>query len=329
MKLVLSAALGCLIWSGAGATPPVSAQTRAPVESTVTVESSITVRFTDGRRVSGIVDPRTDRDRLWLRTTSSSVTLTSGFPWDEVAGIATDTPPQGRRELQAVSYDTDHPEPVDRLPVPLAAPPLLPLPESPLIHSDFCDCPPPGPMSPRAERSGIAGPPRSLDIEAVLASWDNDVEADGLRMFVIPRDARGTVVPVNGLLNLTLTGQAVRTADLDGSQSRQLFPELGRWTRQVRKADFVNGVAVYEIPFRTVHPEFHFGVARYGLIAGRLGVPGRGVFHASRADVDLRPASWFRDQHQLLKGSRFSPREFTRRHSGASRWSLGTGRRIP
>lgn len=319
MHSILCAAFSFLIWCGAGGLPPVTAQMRA------TVEAPLTVELTDGRRVSGIVDPRTDRDRLWLRITTASVTLTSGFPWDDVAEIVADHSQQTAPELRTISFSTGeaNPNPVDRLPVPLAAPPLLPLPETPRILDPCLDCPTPGRILPPAAHSNVAGPPRSLEIEAVLANWDNDVEADGLRVFVVPLDARGRSIPVAGMLNLTLTGQAVRTPAPDGGQSRQLFPELGRWTRRVRAADFVNGVAVYEVPFRAVHPEFHFGVARYGLMTGRLGVPGRGVFHASRADVDLRPASWWRDQHQLLEGSRFSPREFTRRHPGTSRWSLG------
>ena len=93
----------------------------------------------------------------------------------------------------------------------------------------------------------------------------------------------------------------------------QAFPEIGRWNRRVRIADY-DGLrgALYRLPFRTVNPELDMEFGSYGIVHARLGVSGHGSFEAS-LQVRVRTDSRLRDQLQLLKHRRFFPSERTGR----------------
>jgi hypothetical protein len=282
----------------------------------------VRVELNDHRAFSGNVDVKTNEETLWLYSLAPGVVMRSGYDWNEIARVHSETGTFSSAEFRKVarslasdpgfvSYATFSADD--------SGPDLL----TPDQTSEDACCPP---VASSTTRRLPTLPVVSLSIEAGVANWDDDVEPDGLRVFVYPLDREGNVIPINGMLDFTLVGQTVRTSynRLRGRRN-VLFPELGRWSRRVRKNDFTRTGAVYELPFRQIHPEFDLAVAPYGLLNARLGVPGRGRFDASDANVNLRPLSRIRDEFELfgarrwsLPGRRFLPLEHTRRH-GRSR----------
>jgi len=147
---------------------------------------------------------------------------------------------------------------------------------------------------------------RSLGIIAIPANWDDDAEDDGLRVEVLPLDARGRLLPINGRLSFKLTGGAVATHTHQRRVGgfRSAFPEIGTWNQEVKPEDFGPHGAVYNLPFRNIRPQFDSRLASEALLYGRLSVSGQGVFEVSDANVELRRLSRFRDELQLHSGRR-------------------------
>jgi len=145
-----------------------------------------------------------------------------------------------------------------------------------------------------------------LAVEAAVANWDGDVEADGLLVHVYPLDDTGGVVPARGTLQFELIGQR---DDVFGPP--QPFTTLGQWSYQVRAEDFGPRGAIYRLPFQGVHPEFDLTVAPYGALHARLSVPGQGTFETTESLLRIRPYSAVRDELQLSTGRRFFPQERT------------------
>src|SRR5262245_57150930 len=152
----------------------------------------------------------------------------------------------------------------------------------------------------------MAAPPsgrvKSLRIEACLAQLDSDSEPDGLRIIVIPLDARGHLVPVSGRVDFTLVGELEPSERYQRMRRPPEFHELEHKSFQVHRADFGNGPAIYEITFTRFHPDRMPDLAWEALLKARLSVPGQGVFDASDAHVGMRDVSWFRDQLELYRG---------------------------
>ncbi len=144
----------------------------------------------------------------------------------------------------------------------------------------------------------------SLNINAYIANWDRDAALDGLVVHVLPVNSQSGIVPVDGQIDLKLIGQRHRQLDALGRNNHEQFPELERWSKLIRKADFGPNGAVIKLEFRNTEPEYQTELADGALLTGSLGVPGQGRFEASASDVLIRPLSDFRDEHWLGSRSR-------------------------
>jgi len=263
----------------------------------------VIVQLRDGSTLRGMIDKRTDHELVWLRTSTPRIVLRSAIEWEQIVNaryddqtLATD----GLRELvPQLQSDTNQD-------IASKEPPKLPPSQ---------DIAPVGTNRADSRSSSANRRVRSLQIEAVVANWDDDVETDGLRVFVYPLDANGRIVPINGRINFKLIGQTVNQSTNDRFRRRSLFPELGRWSQRVRKSDFEPSGAVYEIPFRNFHPEFNLEIAPHALLTARLGIPGRGSFAASYDNLHLRPLSYIRDELQGRTQRRFFSQEHPNRHA--------------
>jgi hypothetical protein len=251
----------------------------------------VVVRLDDGRSVAGEVDARTNEHRLWLRTTAPAIVLRSGFEWERIVSA---------RHRDRVLSDQDLRQ-------------LVPTWKSELSNDSFFTAPDWRKVNDNRRTRGGDRRVRSLHIEGVVANWDDDVEADGLKLFVFPRAADGRVVPVDGVLDVRLFGHVVGPAKRRSLfPERQLFPELERWSKRLRASDFGPQGAVYKLPFRRIHPEINLNIGADGLLHARLGVSGQGAFDASSATLRIRPSSRFRDQLQHHTDRRFLPIENSR-----------------
>lgn len=261
--------------------PPAAGEGR---EEVATVE----VQARDGRTLTGVVDDRTDGRRLWLRREEGGIILASSVAWDEIDAADLDGAPLPVDELadraprlataEAAWYAevAQHERPYHALVAPA-----------------------PGRLS-----HGRAPRVRSVQIVAAcLANFDRDVEPDGLQIALAALDEHGAPVAVRGNLTAQLVGE--RRPAL---APHRTFGVLQRWSETVQPTDFIDGVAMFELPFRRTAPEWEFELTPDGLVNVTLGAYGEGNFAAS-APVLLREFNPLRDHLQLERGARFVPNE--------------------
>jgi hypothetical protein len=268
----------------------------------------VTVEVQSGRTFTAEVDSRTDSAQLWLRFGQGAMVLLRPIAWEQVVQAQV-----GEERLSGQQF------------LEVLKPPQRTGDGPPRIRGGSLRIVPMGPTA-----TGLGGAPgfgsqvssattaqpeetrpprvRSLAIEARVANWDFDVEMDGLIVDVYPLDEFGQAVPVRGSLVVTLVGRH----DSKLRRTRSLG-QVGRWSKQVRPADFRYDGFQYRLPFRTVRPEFDLEWDSHGLVHARLSVPGQGVFEASESTVRIRPYSAFRDDLQLSTGKRFLRLENPRR----------------
>lgn len=282
--------------------------------------SVVTLHLVNGRSTTGQVDAATDDRHLVIRRSSANVVLRTRVLWTSIAGVDIDdqsiTVSQLQHQLPELLSDgprsafVTSPSFVQVQPEadhgfadvsPYRGNVMTILPDS--IAADS----PAAFVSPAISHQRV----RSLQFMTQPANWDNDAEIDGLLIQIRPIDQSGQLVPVNGTLDLKLTGLS-RT--LGGQVQHGLspveFPVLETWSRKIHLTDFTNAGAVYRLEFQHYRPERDVSVDPIGLTNARLIVPGVGTFAASEDLTLLRPYSQIRDQHQMFRGTRILPPEF-------------------
>ncbi len=234
-----------------------------------------------GKLLTGRLDSKTDDTRLWVRRESEQIVLTSSVAWDKVVEARLDGKPievaalKEQREWLASELPFGflaQTAPVNRLAHPLQSKPVR---------------------------------ITNIEIEAAVVNLDRDVEPDGIELVVAVVDVHGHNVPIRGTLQVRLLGE-----HNDPHTGRVQIKTLQRWSQQVSVDDFVDGVARYALPFRTVRPGFELDLGPHALVNARLGAFGHGNYEAS-APLPLRLWNPFRDRLQFIEGSRFARDELT------------------
>ncbi|MBN2477142.1 MAG: hypothetical protein JXB62_21215 [Pirellulales bacterium] len=272
----------------------------AAVEQDQPLKQPITVHLSSGRVLTAEMAPETGPTQLWLGWRRGAAVLVRPIPWDRVvkAKVAGEeiSGEQFRAIVEAVRREIPAP-PDSRYghggPATTGVESVVE--SEPVAQTGW------------GERRGMPQV-RTLAIDVLTANWDADVEVDGLTIRVCPLDVGGAVVPVNGSLEIRLTGQQTGAVG-----RRPSFGSLGRWTRQVRREDFGPQCAVYHLPFQNAHPEFDLTLPSHAAVCARLSVPGQGAFEATDSAVRIRPYSAIRDQWQQASGRRFFSGERTGR----------------
>ena len=295
----------------------------------------VMVTLTDGRTPRGLLSAKSSDNALVLTTEVPGVAIESRFAWrlvESVVSLSFTEPKPLPRPADPVpddeSSETDllQPENAPLVPVPNNANPPAPLlpeaalltPLAPFSHLEILplEATAPTPIEvvtdllPADHRRAV----RSLNVRATVANWDRDAEVDGLLLHVQPLDGFGTVVPVDGVVDVQL---ATETKQAKGGRSDfrndNTFSVPERWSVPIRAIDFDASGATVKLPFRRFHPERDFDIASSALAMAKLKLPTAGVFEASDPFVQLRPYSRFRDELQELRGQRLFPGEATPR----------------
>jgi len=265
---------------------------------------SVTVEVASGRIFSGVVDPRSDDERLWLATRAGGIVTRRPIRWERIGRAEAEDGPLRVEDLRdrVVARAADRATPSDET-VPRV-----------VVRGSHGVA---GTFRPVAAQAGAAradeprhGEPRPpvalLQIDARAANWDGDVEADGLIVRIRPQDGSGRVVSVHGTVEFTLVGWR---SDRVTSGPRPL--RLGRWTCPIEPSEPGASAIECRLPFPSVHPEFDLRWAPYAALHARLNVPGQGVFESTQTDVRIRPYSAFRDRLVESSGRRFFQPEGT------------------
>lgn len=264
----------------------------------------VIVELSDGRYVSGDIDLNTNQKSLILRSTTPSIVMRSSFAWDRVVkarhGDRVYTPAGFQKLAERVRNREQQKQ----------------RPAKKKQSSNESSLNGPAFTSLKSKPGGVAKPPTPgrrtpdvafLRVEASVANWDADAEADGVMVHIFPQSIDGHVLQVNGTLEVKLVGKSFNLAT--PHWKRDLFPKIGEWSHQLRQQDFHRWGAVVRLPFQKIHPELDLEIESTALLTARLSIPGKGTFAASDANVVLRPYSRIRDGSQLKRGSRLFPSE--------------------
>jgi len=248
-------------------------------EATEPVGIGIVTR--SGKLLTGRLDSKTDDTWLWVRRESEQMVLTSSVAWDDVVEVRLDGKP-----IEIAALKAQREQLASELPFGFLAQ------TAPAIH-----------WAPPFQNKPLRI--TNIEIEAAVVNLDRDVEPDGIELVVAVVDVHGRPVPVRGTLSVRLLGE-----HRDHHTGRVQIKNLQRWSQQVSPDDFVDGVARYTLPFRTVRPEFDLDLGPHALVNARLGAFGHGNYEAS-VGLPLRQWNPFRDRLQLIEGSRFARDELT------------------
>lgn len=303
---IATAVVGALFICGnlAIAQPSTLPSTEALTPTQAPVSVSLEVR--SGRAWEGLIDSRSTDEHLVLRFEKGNAQLRRSIMWSDIQVVHL----AGRRvttndlKRQLSTLATPARSYSERAEVNSSSPSPSDLPAMPETRVVAT----PGSQS---------TPVTSLAVDALLANWDADVEADGLVIHLQPLDAWQQLNPASGLLEVQLYALQSRTfqhAPLSGGRSVE---PVGRWTQTVNASDFTTRGAVIRFPFQAAHPEFNDNLGAYGLVHIKYSVPGSGVFEQSLDGVRIRPWAPLRDYLQLDTGRRFLPHENTGRSKTA------------
>lgn len=249
-------------------------QERSNGRPNLSPHAHVTVNLRDGRSITGTIDPDTDQNLLWLRIVAPGIVLTTSMSWNDVTMAQDGNRVVSVEELRQLAFESKSKPTIEFYESREGVPPSVSV----------------GPAkTPRI---------RYLDVDANVANWDSDLEFDGLELRIYPRTSRSELRPVHGMLNVRLIGCSLR-----GPGRRALFPEIGRWSKRVRREDFGISGAVFQLPFQRVNPQVDLEFGAYGQVLVQLGITGQGRFDTSVA-VRLRTRSPLRDKLELLERRR-------------------------
>ena len=227
----------------------------------------VVVWLQDGRMLAGEVDPRTNDERLWLRSVSPTFVLATSAVWEHIKAVNAN----GERLTVEVFAER-----VDQFRAKQPDANVLPAParEAPAKMTTSVT----RPFQPSNAATRVA----SLDVEARVANWDQDAATDGVEIRVFPRNTFGEIVPISGQITATLLASNPLPAD-----DSDTFAQVGRWSLQAGSNDFGPQGAVYRLPFRGTHPDKELSLEPYGLVEVSFYVHGQGRFE-SDATIYLR-----------------------------------------
>lgn len=278
------------------------------LDAAVTGEQEIEVHLQSGRVFLAAIDPRSNEQKLWLRFGSERAQVLRPVGWNSVGAIVIDGESTDVAAVRAaVQKHGQNDRPVRGSGAPLAPRPAPALAEqlprtSQEFTATFHASVDHGP-SPETGRP-VPARVRSVMVDASVANWDGDVEADGLVVYVQPVDEVGQMLPVRGDVAFDLVGNYPSVI----YRPQPLAP-LARWTRRVRPTALTPRGVLFKLPFQALHPDLQTNVGPYALLHCRLSVPGQGTFDETVA-VRIRQANPLRDQLQKLTGSRFYGQEW-------------------
>ncbi len=253
---------------------------------------AVTIRLTDGGKLIAEVHPRTNDEHLWLQFGSGRAVILRGVAWDRIAESTIGDEPIDAAALRQMAAEKSVEEG--------SAPPAAPEPGAEPSYADQA-----------RDLLGFSPRVNSVDFDAHIANWDQDVEMDGIVLRLFPLDANGQLSRARGTLNVEIVA-ARRQRYSDAAAARgQIASRLAQWSVKVSADDVTENGVLVKLPFQTNHPEFDTSWATHGLVHVTFVVPGHGVFEHSFDGVRVRPYAPLRDQLERKGEQRFLPTERT------------------
>ena len=262
--------------------------------------STVTVKTSAGREITGEVDSRSDSHAFWIRVVEEKILMAMAFAWDDIHSVQVDGETLTAEQFRPLVQHLQTAE-TNELFLRAAAN------RKSERVAELIDVPSTGITRHKELRHSQLPRVESLEFHAAFQNWDRDVEPDGVELYIIPLDAHRRLVPINGNISINLDGyRAGRRREEKG------FSNLQRWSRAVVAADFTSDGARFRLPFRQIEPQFDVAISPYALLNVHLNAYGYGNFEASET-VSVRYFEPLRDSLQQNEGYRYFSNELTAR----------------
>lgn len=264
---------------------------------------SIVVKLIDGDVARGMVDSRTDDDRLWLRTTAGTAYVQRGIVWSRVKSAIAEGKELSKMSLQkqAAKMASEAPKQDETAEVSDSAEKVLPAE------------PPAG-----EDRQAVVRPGKlvSVTCSAQLANWDADVEPDGFQLEVIGLNENGERVPVKGFIEATLWSPVKRAFHERPATAGVALERVENWRVTASEREAASDATVVRLPFGSVHPDFQKAIGTHGALQVKCVVPGAGVFYSTIDPMQIRTYAPIEDAFRQGSGGRHLPEPGTGRSVG-------------
>ena len=252
----------------------------------------VSLRLTDGTKLTAEVHPRTNEEHLWLRFGSDHTVILRAVAWEQISESSIGDEPVSAATLQQLAAEVESESELPPAPAP-----------RPSTEPTYADQ--------ARELLGFSRRVTSVDFDAHLANWDRDVEFDGIALRLFPLDTDGQLTSARGTLYVELVAARRQDFNQVPNARGQVPSRLGQWTVAVDASEVTENGILVKLPFQSNQPEFDTTWAAHGLVHIRFVVPGHGVFEHSFDGVRVRPYAPLRDAMERQGGQRFLPTELT------------------
>lgn len=252
----------------------------------------VSLRLTDGTKMTAEVHPRTNDEHLWLRFGSDQTVILRAVAWEQVLESSIGDKPVTVATLRQIAAQEIAESELPPAPAP-----------RPSTEATYADQ--------ARDLLGFSRRVTSVDFDAHLANWDRDVEFDGIALRLFPLDTDGQLTAARGTLYVELVAARRQDFNQVPNARGQVPSRLGQWSVAVDASEVTENGTVVKLPFQTNQPEFDTTWAAHGLVHVRFVVPGHGVFEHSFDGVRVRPYAPLRDAMERQGGQRFLPTEQT------------------
>lgn len=220
-------------------------------------DAKVSVQLDSGREFAGVLDSRTDNEKLWLRWTVGDVQLQRPIAWERIKSVERDGVPIEVKELQEQAAKIATPGRTTRLRrASTDALPRRTLAVSPVVRSIQCD--------------------------AWLANWDSDAAFDGLVLEIVALDELGESVAAQGTVEAELATIDYQPAYLNSSSGGRAATSLGRWSQNWHTQKLC-------LELQGRDPQRESNLSRYAVLTVRVTIPGSGVFEQRIDGLRMRP----------------------------------------
>jgi hypothetical protein len=218
--------------------------------------------------LEGVVDPRTDDEHLWIRSTYGQAVVLRPILWGRVRGVHIEGASHGADEFRQRAGDLKNatprqawPDSPDPLTIPwLGLPPAM-----------------------------FGAPPicypvvRSLRASACLSHWDADIHADGFEVTLAPLTDGGALLPVEGIVEATLYGY-----DRPSRGAIESWSQQARWSQPLTQACYTPDGGLLRLPLEPPFAEAQRLASPRRVLRLRLQAPGHGTFETEIEFLAMR-----------------------------------------
>jgi len=221
-------------------------------------DAKVSVQLVSGREFAGVLDARTNDEKLWLRWSIGTVEVQRPIAWERIKSVELNGEPIEVKELQEQAAQLATPGRRTKLRAASTA-------------------------APQRTSHVISPTVRSIQCDAFLANWDSDAAFDGLVLEIAALGQFGEAVAAQGTVEAELTTIDYQAAYLNSSSGGRVPTSLGRWSQGW------NAPQKLRLELQGCDPQREGSLSRYAVLKVRATIPGSGVFEQQIDGVRMRP----------------------------------------